>query len=712
MTPKVAIIDFFNEALAEGLSMEEALAETCDGFDRDPPAYVQSVIEEYRTAVAKRAPVPTRSQPPNRHAPARQTEMRAQTWGNLREQAHASYRFAPLNEVIVEAEKEALEPIDKPKANGLCLTVVVQWRAETPLLIGEGQGAVGPLKVGEEYAIPGASLRGMIRSVVEIAAFGRLSQIEEDRPIAIRDFEHPLFATEGERPVDGITPSPVSDAARVKAGWLQNIGSEFAITPCGDWAQVPANADTIKGYRKGAKVDEKYATAWGLSPKAWGDAVGRQQPFKDAAVAGSFTAKRRLLPAIDGNEQAALVFSGPALGRKTYEYAFINASGAAPVPLCASSWDRFEAVAGLRGRPRSEWAEVNPLLGLLVRGQAIPVFFVGDLTNQGPDFALGLTRLFKIQHRFNEAVLAGRSSPQDARLRHGPVNGVSASAPLDLVESLFGYVREPEASDLSHRPSQYARRGRVSFSFAQLPKTAFKLQNGSIDTIMSAPKASFAPFYLIGEHKDWSSNTATLAGRKRYVVRGEGTEAPFDRLRRSYTEMVRENGGRPPSDRVVSKLTYLIPGGPDGGRFTSTIQLHNVTAVEAGAVLWTLDFGGRANCRHLLGRGKSAGAGQLHAEALTLSGAWNRDGKQVTNADSENLVDRFVEHMTASAPGWAQSETLQALLAYADPATGQALSSGEVDWLAPLSLKQHRDLRGLSELRKRGTRADPGYLVG
>ena len=163
----------------------------------------------------------------------------------------------------------------------------------------------------------------------------------------------------------------------------------------------------------------------------------------------------------------------------------------------------------------------------------MPVFFTGDLSKNAtdPDFSFGLTRLYRIPHRYSVGDLLARSSK--AHIPARVENGELTLKP-DFVEHLFGYVYEPkelefgqsilDAAPPKNAPSTIARKGRLAFGFAT-PKngdfTHWPPKNEPpIETIMGAPKPSYAPFYLVGESKDYSDdNHARLAGRKRYIAR-------------------------------------------------------------------------------------------------------------------------------------------------------------------------------------------------
>jgi CRISPR-associated protein (TIGR03986 family) len=727
------ILDYFRELReSDGLSIEAAIEDTCQQFDQETRERILAIVQPPARA-PRRGPA---AAPPK--APRR-----GPRWDDVAPLARAPYRFAPLNEVIVPAEEAAREPLNQPIDGGLCVDIVVDWRAETLVLIGEQsadkQAPVRALKVGDDWAIPASSLRGMIRSVLEIAAFGRLTQIDGHLRFPLRDFEHPLYRDHDERtheaPVENIEPSPISSSSKVQAGWLTRAGDGYAITPCQDWAYVPVEdlGKTFPSFTVTASLDAKYAAVSQHRP--WRDAVGAARRFHTLEPKHR-DGRSLCAPDPQGNVSGVLVLSGqaPNAGRKKYEYVFLDTPGpSSPVRISETAWAQFELMNTRQGRRRREpegsWKELSPVL----RGGRVPVFFVGSLAEQGRDFAFGLTRLFKIPHLYSVAEMLDRSGPRAGDLRHGLPQGVAPGRVVDFVENLFGFVFEPQEGDAdsSHKPADFARRGKVAFSFASL--TAEQFEEGTpIDVVMAAPRASFAPFYLAGPIKDYSSLKSTLAGRKRYVLhKGDGGDAET-RMRSSYRSLQQARAVKRSevSDDQKATLRFLAPRGPSGGRFQSVIRLHNVTRAEAGAILWALDFGDRAHYRHVIGRAKGFGAGRLGVEAVSLDGNWNSTGALVSTIDAPALVRAFTHHMETAVKGWASSPPVKALLAFADPAAAldvaqPAREDPLVTWLSPLSLtgepivslsgetrpqkvNPFQQLRKVSGLRHDGAQASEG----
>ena len=137
----------------------------------------------------------------------------------------APYRFTPVN-TKVSRPIGVSTPLDLPVPGNLSAVLDVVWQVETPLLIGESNGAdstATPFKLGDAYSIPGATLRGAVRAVTETIGFCRLFQISRHNRFALRDFVHPTykaFITSGQG-IPGL-----------QAGWLSKTADGPQITPC------------------------------------------------------------------------------------------------------------------------------------------------------------------------------------------------------------------------------------------------------------------------------------------------------------------------------------------------------------------------------------------------------------------------------------------------------------------------------------------------
>jgi CRISPR-associated protein (TIGR03986 family) len=647
--------------------------------------------------------------------------------------------FVTLPDQVVPADQARLDIL---RADGYCATIRYTLEAETPLLVGAeasrsgpDEGIVVPMTMGgtDAYVIPGATLRGLVRAAVEIVAHGRLGSANLHHRFGIRDFEHPYYEL-------------VAKVERVKAGWLTGSTDPdgkvtMQIVPC-DWAHVliddmaaaPAFAGRVSRREDWIvkSLTDKYQ-ALGLAPGGgkpilydFHETFGYGPPFDDKG--------RTVRKPMKGGTPGVPVMSGKLPGRggkKKYEYAFFDRRGARPVPIGDAIVDDFVRMNSKPSKnrpvPDGSWKELKPTFDA---DRRIPVFYVGDLEAQGPDFFFGLTRMMKLPHRRSVGGVLAAS-----HARHQPAYGQQNDLTYhaDFVEGLFGYVVEPKDigadQSASSAPPSIARKGRIAFSFAT-PKPGFGRARLSdpVVVIQSAPRASFAPFYLQpaqpgandGEADYSAEQPPRLAGRKRYRPR-DGAADALGRLAKikamgeRQIEAVRQSSsGRPVSEEVKSRLRFLLPR--DAGKplvFEGEIRLHNVTAAEIGAVLFALTHGGdpAKPYRHMIGRAKPFGAGQMRLRTLDLAAEAN-DGRAIPPPAGEELaspdtrtgfctdkgtaslkefLDAFAAHMSKQ-PGLDKFPVVPAVLEFlgaSEPAVD--VSDAQLDYMG---LKAFNELRG------------------
>ena len=629
-----------------------------------------------RAACARLSPTPQRGanqRAQGRGAPAAGGATRAREWGNAPKPS-APFRFVDLADQVTDGENQ---PYNTPRPDGLSACIDVTWVAETPLLIGEENEKtkmVEPLRLGPNgpFVIPGASLRGMIRAATEIIALGRLGFANLHHRYGLRDFDHRYYAA-----------ASVSRVDKVKAGWLCQKGkgknAEWELTPLGDnWAHVEIDRIPFAGSDwKGRDLPAKYGAASMVKGQLF--EFGKIHMFSEITLNNN--GRRSVSPEKSG-QSGVYVFSGKVPGKdsnKRFEYVFFDKPIGSPVEITAAKRTLFERLYSKPSKNRLEadgnWKIIKKTLEA---GDRIPVFYVGDPAHQGDDFFFGLTRLFKIPHKYSVGDVVRRSHE-----RHLPLTDAGAFK-ADFVQNLFGYVVERDEAGLAAgerlKTALAARKGRIAFSFARLAAGEPQPRlSEPIETIMMAPRASYAPFYLRGaEDKDYSADRPPrLAGRKRYLPRGRKIDfaealAQIRAMGEGQIAAVRASSrSGQVSDDVKTKLRFLMPAtGRQDISFTSQVRLHNVSKEELGAVLFALTHGGDPQkiCRHMLGRAKSFGAGQIRVAEAKLTVTANSDGESKKDVEHKPYLDAFVAHMKKGATKYPDIPSIREFLGASIPA--------------------------------------------
>ncbi|MCM5552399.1 TIGR03986 family CRISPR-associated RAMP protein [Pleomorphomonas sp. NRK KF1] len=605
---------------------------------------------------------------------------RQRNWGNAPVPT-APYRFVTIEDTVVDGKPS---PRNEPVPDGVSAKIKVDWIAESPLLIGEaaknGNG-VGPMRLGGygPFVIPGASLRGMIRAATEIVALGKLGFANLHHHYGLRDFEHKYYAEE----------SGISNVGKVMAGWLRRKvvdGKEiWELEPLGpNWAHIAlknmrfAGRDWVKG-----GLDQKYA------------AVGmRRGSIYDFSKTHKFTSRRtddhgKLVTEPGGSEDGVFVFSGklPPNGEKKFEYVFFDEPVGPPVRISEAKKEVFSRFYSRPSKnivePDGNWKVLKPTFD---QGGRLPVFYVGDPQKQGEDFFFGLTRLFKLPHKRSVAAVVEASHKA-----HYPKHDLKSPAAYspDFVENLFGYVVERDAVGLLEderlETGLGARKGRVAFGFAHLADGEPTPRiSEPMEVVQMAPRASYAPFYLRGATtKDYSADAnPKLSGRKRYLPRTANADFSASMAR------IKAMGDGPGNAEMKSSLSFLLPAaGRQEVRFCSEIRLHNVSKSELGAILFALTHGGdpERKSRHMLGRARPFGAGQIRAELVDLVVTENDGGACRAGVDPKPYLKDFVAAMKVEVPNYPDIPSIREFLGLAQPAKDLQLDY--------LSLKPFGDIR-------------------
>ena len=640
--------------------------------------------------------------------------------GNPRQSSHkprSPYAFVPLNERVhtVGRPKGA---IDRPFEDGICGCFSVRLNAESPLFV---RGVSEMRRVGvrdedspqlgfnfyelppqaDSWAIPGSSLRGMLRNVIEIATRGRLRT--NDHRYGVRDLTpgaRDLYGRFMAEAVGGqLTPL-------VSAGWLalrdlslaEDDGPDDEIVadlhPCSfakvhyERLELLARSVHVPEYcpRQPKSAPDKYAE-WTASrevrmgPTNWDCRHGQRYGKSGTLRFGNYASVAGCLASPSGGSgtQGVLVFTGqpteydPEDERKRRakqnDFVFVTGERFTPIPVSRRDWRDFVFIHASDPQQRRLVRQANPELRFWLERlhgggprpshaePGIPVFFLPN--DETRDLRIGLAMMFRLSGRF--------STLESVRHHQSKDDGGH-----DIAEAIFGHVPQPQRDDRGpERPSK----GRVSIGLCKIPRgSAGELP--MVRAALALPKASYWPFYIEQAHGavagrprsqpnaveniqfQWHTWTHVPPpheaprprGWKRYRLhRHEDMEPPLPRDRNGN---VLENG--------VTRFIPLVLTGP----VEFPIRVHNLRPFELGALLWALDFGGFKSARHQLGLAKSLGFGKIRLEVLDPSGLQTVTGAKV---DLDAARDAFLGHMDQAEPGWAESETVRSLLAAGCP---------------------------------------------
>lgn len=558
-------------------------------------------------------------------------------------QVHAPYHFVPLSQWVYSPDWAHLVSHDHPLQEGVDGIIEFDLTNLTPLLVGADSDRIDEHPAYVHWArdphgspiIPGSSLKGMLRNVLEIASFAKFSETD-DPQFSFRDISN--------------TDTPYSKTLKdtdLQTGWLKyNAESKaWLFTPCQHIVlfsddierftniKIPneSHLGALDKYQKFQKLWLAYTLRFSLSetlPFSLSERTLQGTKGKPVTVA---CAKLERAAELEGYP----VFLGYRPGEKKYQnerlnfhYLFYRASNE------SQCWDSTESTLRIsRMFDAHNEQLVNYLKHSAYPSMGIPLF-VRKHKQSGKILAMGLAKMPRMPY---EKSVGDLLSQQQKALNSASI--------FDLPGLMFG--------TLSH--SGFSLKSRVAIGDALCLEN--KGTAKSTPVILGQPRASYLNAYLeqsqqqdqVSELKGYTTGSK-IAGWKRYPAQQAfNAHLPNDLQNKT---------------SVQSTLELMQPG----SRFTGRIVFHNLKPVELGALLWvitpTLNEKETKDFCHSLGHGKSLGAG-----AVQLTARLARTRGLESHHTVESLRSLFVEHMNQVYPStalWQESPQVRHLLAFGD----------------------------------------------
>jgi CRISPR-associated protein (TIGR03986 family) len=464
------------------------------------------------------------------------------------------YNFAPLVSQVFNPIAQKLNQ-DAPLENGAFGTIDIEIKNLNPLMIGDHQlDATKPqpfFKMPDgKPAIPGTSVKGMIRSMLETAT-GSAIQMDDN-----------LFS---QRDLTSASTEYMKTLKSKKTGWL--IWSEAK--SC--WEIHP----TESGYKTIRHTDDVLSTNTDVEDILDGFFPNERAIHKIESAVDRYEEILKAKPQLNKigacvelkKDKFLVVTNQLEDCGKRREFLFTPPSKAKAFDVPKEVFQKFEYVMqeAQTDVGAAHWQYLKQF-----DKEGIPVFYISDQQNKIKAF--GLPSLFRLPYEKRLFDLIPNS--------HRPKN----INQLDFARLLFGDIGRDEHQSIS-------RKGRVSFS-------VFKTQSvGSYKTdtvILNTPKASYYPAYLKqvdGDLKNFNK-AGQITGFKRYL--------PHQNIKQSKLSDDNTN-----VQKQIDVLTSTHT-------FTGKVRVHNLTEAELGALLWALTLDSdNENYVHLLGMGKPLGYGKV-----------------------------------------------------------------------------------------------------
>ncbi|PDW01978.1 TIGR03986 family type III CRISPR-associated RAMP protein [Candidatus Viridilinea mediisalina] len=559
--------------------------------------------------------------------------------------ALAPYNFVPLPEQVVPAE--ALPEQDRYHPDRFTGRIECVLTTASPLYVRCGltpeQLAAGlEAKDLPEFfftadakrpVIPGSSLRGMLRALVEIVGYGKMERVTE-RP---RFFYRAVAAKSD----DPLAMPYRSQLRNVKAGYITQRGDSWAIVPA-----KPLGTDSF------IKVRERDI------PATLGLVRMHDPSYRLQRIAVSFTHKRtpagRTVVDLIGppgvHEYAGtLVTSGNMLetgrpGQRTQRKNHVVVPDAEakanPIPIAP------QAVEDYCNGLSSFVAEQLGPLGVLAEG--MPVFYCEPGGGKREVTAFGHNPNFRLPYRFP-------GSDRAATPRDFVPKALYRDTDLDLAEAIFGMVRSQRQADAERQ----AVAGRVFVSDAKLIEgqgDPWLSSEPFTPHILTGPKPTTFQHYLVQpqsakpalkHYAHRPGEETAIRGHKLYWHKGTTPELrmPADKLQTA-------------SDTQTTAMHPVRAG----VQFEFTLHYENLSEVELGALLWVLRLGSDPAYRLKLGMGKPLGMGAVglvyrvvqsrreeRYQSLFADGAWALGEHEVSGSEQEQAIEAFEAYVLAQS---------------------------------------------------------------
>lgn len=350
----------------------------------------------------------------------------------------------------------------------------------------------------KRYFIPGTSIKGCLRSVMEILSFAKMQQYNDDSFGMVRDFDS--------KKTDNKAYTSYMKEGNVFCGWLKQTDFGYLMEECAEGIQKVSCKDLKKQF-----------TTFNYKNFKIGDTAEKKQRSLSDENAFDY-------PIYEVEGIRYKVVCTGFMAEKEHEYLF-SENKKTPINVDESIIKAFESVHKNTAFYGGKNGKGGFLKQRLHKGESIPVFFT---KKDGKVEAIGITRMFRYPMSLTTAKAVANTLGHDIDFNK-----------VDLPEAIFGYIRQ----------NGMTLKGRVVISHAIcddiIPDTSLQEESG----VLGQPSASYYPLYLKQEHapyKTYENLKAEIAGRKRYRI-GKGDK---------YNKLTSPN-----DNEKVKNTIKLIPSG-------------------------------------------------------------------------------------------------------------------------------------------------------
>lgn len=523
--------------------------------------------------------------------------------------ALAPYNFVELPEKVVTVSAEQLPDQDQFHTKRHTGLIECQMITESPVYVRAArtleqvEKKIASKDVPEFFyvrdinkpVIPGSTLRGMLRSLIEIASFGKISEVAEKRLVyrAVGDttshgarYRDLVMLNEGKHWDQDSREESHYYIPLTRAGYMRKRGSERG----SDWVIQPAQNIGGTTFAR-IRIDERFFSRLTRIPDCKNACriyvkVGPYEYLK--VKEGFLQVKGTRVTEASATEDdpsyiaGTLARSGYMFSKKTEAVVYPPDEKAEPLEL------GDELIDAYRDQISKEQENILGKQGVLIDGQ--PVFYTLNEKDEKKVEFFGHCRMLRLPYT---------KTPRD----YVP-EALRRESDIDLAEAIFGFTKQlKDSEERKVKPKEKRYAGRVMVSDARLvigqENVWLSLNRSITPRILASPKPTTFQHYLVQEDPnktqlaDYASETV-IRGSKLYWHKGA--------IGLSDTESKGE---------VKEKQATKIKPLRAGVQFQFKVHFENLSQEELGALMWVLQIASDAQYRLKVGMGKPLGMGAI-----------------------------------------------------------------------------------------------------
>lgn len=532
----------------------------------------------------------------------------------------APYNFIPLPNCVFYPDWGNKISFSTPFEDGINGVIDVTLTAKSPIFVRNGLSKneitdndrysiqpneynkfnhITDAKGNYHYFIPGSSIKGLLRSTIEIISNGKFEQVE-DRSFGKRDLNNNSYR---------------NNMKTVNCGWLVKEEDEYVIYDHGNPMKIEVNK--IDNAFNGLNLFQFITTGSFDNDRNKRNKTALAKYYKLANLLNIKVDK--LIDSIEETSNNAefggtLVFTGQP-GRhkphetnkfkkgKHHEFLIPNRDNPIRRPVGEQLIQSFTTIHVNSEDWKKLW------YNRFNEGRKIPVFFI---IQNNTVHSIGLSRMYKYPYQ---------KSVYDAI----PQNFIEKNK-HDLAECIFGYSKKDNGNLI-------ALKGRVQVGHFFANEDSVSCKNVH-KLILGTPHPSYYPLYVLNG-TDWD-NATRVNGRKFYPIRKGNSILP------------------PPNEQSLVQNGCLIRSAiamcplKSGTVFSGKIRFFNLKPFELGALISALTLFNNKKLFHSIGMGKPLGYGKTSIEVNKVLIRKNSDPeKELEGID----VDECIKYFTSGING-------------------------------------------------------------